>query len=138
MSNAVVIATDHGKAILLISGGIFREVKDRQYYVGQRLEWDEEKSVHTAHVLRRGLLIAACLVLLLSSSTFAVTKYVPWTVVSVALGETSIQYRVNVRNEVLSVATDTEEGLAILDTVSAEPYEPLQAAMERTLSAIQT
>ena len=138
MSNAVVMATDHGKAILLISGGIFREVKDRQYYVGQRLEWDEEKRVHTAHVLRRGLLIAACLVLLLSSSTFAVTKYVPWTVVSVALGETSIQYRVNVRNEVLSVATDTEEGLAILDTVSAEPYEPLQAAMERTLSAIQT
>ena len=137
MSSAVVMATNHGKAILLISGGIFREVKDRQYYVGQRLNWDEEKSLCSAHVLRRGLLIAACFVLLLSSSTFAVTKYVPWTVVNVALGETSIQYRLNALNEVLSAEADTEEGQAILETVSTEPYEPLQTAMERTLSAIQ-
>lgn len=137
MSSAVVIATDHGKAILLISGGIFREVKDRQYYVGQRLTWDEGKSLRSAHVLRRGLLIAACFVLLLTSSAFAVTKHVPWTVVSVALGETSIQYRLNALNEVLSAEADTEKGQAILETVNTEPYEPLQTAMERTLSAIQ-
>ena len=137
MNSAVVMATDHGKAILLISGGIFREVKNRQYYVGQRLNWDEEKSLRSAHVLRRGLLIAACFVLLLTSSAYAVTKYVPLTMVSVALGETSIQYRLNALNEVLSAEADTEEGQAILETVSTEPYEPLQTAMERTLSAIQ-
>ena len=137
MSSAVVMATYHGKATLLISGGIFREVKDRQYYAGQRLNWDEGKSLRSEHVLRRGLLIAACFALLLTSSAFAVTKYVPWTMVSVALGETSIQYRLNALNEVLSAEADTEEGQAFLETVSTEHFEPLQTAMERTLSAIR-
>ncbi len=132
-SHAVVLAVKNRKAVILASGGIYEEIPNQDYFVGQKIVW-KQKQHDTVSLLRRGLMIAACLVLLLSSSGLAAAKYLPWTIVSVALGETTVQYRLNAWNEVLSVQTETEEGKTLLETVSAASYEPIRTVMERTLA----
>ena len=82
--------------------------------------------------------MAACLTLLLSSSGWAAAKYLPWTVISVALGETGVQYRLNAWNEVLSAESLTADGQALLDTVEAASHEPLASVMARTLSTLHS
>ena len=133
-SLAVVLAVKNRKAVILASGGIYEEVPNQDYFVGQKIVW-KQKQHDTMSLLRRGLMIAACLVLLLSSSGYAAAKYLSWTIVSVALGETTVQYRLNAWNEVLSVQTETEDGQALLETIDAASYEPIRAVMERTLTA---
>ena len=131
-TNAVVLAVKNRKAVVLASGGIYAEVPDQHYFVGQRIAWARKQS----HALRWAVLLAACLTLLLSSG-FAASKFLPWTVVSVALGETAVQYRLNAWNEVLSAETATEDGQSLLKTVEAAAYEPLETVMQRTLSVIR-
>ena len=133
-SCAVVLAVKNRKAVILASGGIYEEIPNQDYFVGQKIVW-KQKQYDTMSLLRRGLMIAACLVLLLSSSGYAAAKYLSWTIVSVALGETTVQYHLNAWNEVLSVQTETEDGQALLETIDAASYEPIRAVMERTLTA---
>ncbi len=134
-TNAVVLAVRNQKAVILAKGGIYEEIPNQGYYAGERIVWKCKKTASA--ILRRSLTIAACLVFLLTSSVIAGAKYLPWTYVSVALGETSVQYCLNARNEVLSADADTEEGQAILEQVAVMPYESLEGTMERTLSALQ-
>ena len=133
-SCAVVLAVKKRKAVILASGGIYEEIPNQDYFVGQKIVW-KRKQHDTVSLLRRGLMIAACLVLLLSSSGLAAAKYLPWTIVSVALGETTVQYRLNAWNEVLSVQTETEDDQALLETIGVASYEPIRPVMERTLTA---
>ena len=134
-TNAVVLAVRNQKAVILAKGGIYEEIPNQGYYAGERIVWKCKKTASA--ILRRSLTIAACLVFLLTSSVIAGAKYLPWTYVSVALGETSVQYCLNARNEVLSADADTDEGQAILEQVAVMPYESLEGTMERTLSALQ-
>lgn len=131
-ANAVVLAVKNKKAVVLASGGIFAQIPDQHYFVGQKILWTRRRP------LRRALLMAACLTLLLSSSGWAAAKYLPWTVISVALGETGVQYRVNAWNEVLSAESLTADGQALLDTVEAASHEPLATVMARTLSTLRS
>ena len=131
-ANAVVLAVKNKKAVVLASGGIFAQIPDQHYFVGQKILWTQRRP------LRRALLMAACLTLLLSSSGWAAAKYLPWTVISVALGETGVQYRVNAWNEVLSAESLTADGQALLDTVEAASHEPLATVMARTLSTLRS
>ncbi len=131
-ANAVVLAVKNKKAVVLASGGIFAQIPDQHYFVGQKIVWTQRRP------LRRALLMAACLTLLLSSSGWAAAKYLPWTVISVALGETGVQYRVNAWNEVLSAESLTADGQALLDTVEAASHEPLTSVMARTLSTLRS
>lgn len=133
-SCAVVLAVKNRKAVILASGGIYEEIPNQDYFVGQKIVW-KQKQHDTVSLLRRSLMIAACLVLLLSSSGLAAAKYLPWTIVSVALGETTVQYRLNAWNEVLSVQTETEDDQALLETIGVASYEPIRPVMERTLTA---
>lgn len=133
-SPAVVLAVKNRRAVILASGGIYEEIPNQDYFVGQKIVW-KRKQHDTVSLLRRGLMIAACLVLLLSSSGLAAAKYLPWTIVSVALGETTVQYRLNAWNEVLSVQTETEDDQALLETIGVASYEPIRPVMERTLTA---
>ena len=134
-TNAVVLAVRNRKAVILAKGGIYEVIPNQGYYAGERIAWKCRKT--GSAILRRSLTIAACLVLLLTSSVIVGTKYLPWTYISVALGETSVQYCLNARNEVLSADADTEEGQAILEQVAVMPYESLEGTIERTLSALQ-
>lgn len=131
-ANAVVLAVKNKKAVVLASGGIFAQIPDQHYFVGQKIVWTQRRP------LRRALLMAACLTLLLSSSGWAAAKYLPWTVISVALGETGVQYRLNAWNEVLSAESLTADGQALLDTVEAASHEPLATVMARTLSTLRS
>lgn len=131
-ANAVVLAVKNKKAVVLASGGIFAQIPDQHYFVGQKIVWTQRRS------LRRALLMAACLTLLLSSSGWAAAKYLPWTLISVALGETGVQYRLNAWNEVLSAESLTADGQALLDTVEAASHEPLASVMARTLSTLRS
>lgn len=131
-ANAVVLAVKNKKAVVLASGGIFAQIPDQHYFVGQKILWTRRRP------LRRALLMAACLTLLLSSSGWAAAKYLPWTVISVALGETGVQYRLNAWNEVLSAESLTADGQALLDTVEAASHEPLATVMARTLSTLRS
>ena len=131
-ANAVVLAVKNKKAVVLASGGIFAQIPDQHYFVGQKILWTRRRP------LRRALLMAACLTLLLSSSGWAAAKYLPWTLISVALGETGVQYRVNAWNEVLSAESLTADGQALLDTVEAASHEPLATVMARTLSTLRS
>ena len=131
-ANAVVLAVKNKKAVVLASGGIFAQIPDQHYFVGQKIVWTQRRP------LRRALLMAACLTLLLSSSGWAAAKYLPWTVISVALGETGVQYRLNAWNEVLSAESLTADGQALLDTVEAASHEPLASVMARTLSTLHS
>lgn len=134
-SQAVVLAVKNRKAVILASGGIYEEIPDRAYFVGQKIAW-ERKQRDAVSMLRRGLMIAACLVLLLSSSGLVAAKYLPWTVVSVAYGEASVQYRLNAWNEVLSSEAVTEDGQALLDEVHTASHESIEAVMERTFAVL--
>lgn len=131
-ANAVILAVKNKKAVVLASGGIFAQIPDQHYFVGQKILWTRRRP------LRRALLMAACLTLLLSSSGWAAAKYLPWTLISVALGETGVQYRVNAWNEVLSAESLTADGQALLDTVEAASHEPLASVMARTLSTLRS
>ena len=131
-ANAVVLAVKNKKAVVLASGGIFAQIPDQHYFVGQKIVWTQRRP------LRRALLMAACLTLLLSSSGWAAAKYLPWTVISVALGKTGVQYRLNAWNEVLSAESLTADGQALLDTVEAASHEPLATVMARTLSTLRS
>ena len=133
-ANAVVLAVKNKKAVVLASGGIFAQIPDQHYFVGQKILWTRRPP----RALRRALLMAACLTLLLSSSGWAAAKYLPWTLISVALGETGVQYRLNAWNEVLSAESLTADGQALLDTVEAASHEPLASGMARTLSTLRS
>ena len=134
-ANAVVLAVRNRKAVILANGGIYEEIPNQGYHAGEKIVWKCKKTASAA--LRRGLMIAACLVLLLTSSVAAGTKYLPWTYVSVALGETTVQYCLNARNEVLSAQADTEEGQTVLEKVAVSPYESIEETMTRTLKAMR-
>lgn len=134
-SQAVVLAVKNRKAVILASGGIYEEIPDRAYFVGQKITW-KRKQCDMASMLRRGLMIAACLVLLLSSSGLIAAQYLPWTVVSVAYGEASVQYRLNAWNEVLSSEAVTEDGQALLDEVNTASHESIKTVMERTFAVL--
>ena len=132
-TNAVVLAVRRGKAVILKNGGIYEVIPNHGYFVGERI-----MAVQPLGKLRRRLMIAACFVLLLTSSLFVGAKYLPWTYISIASGETSIQYCLNARNEVLSAEAASEEGQAILDQVGVSAYEPIERTMERTLAAMRS
>ena len=136
-NRAVVVAVKKRKAVILVSGGIFREIRNRNYAVGQKINGEPVRGRQTSPVLRRGLLTAACLVLLLVSSALAAAKYVPWVSVTLACGETAVQYRLNALNEVLSASSDTEEGRALLRSLPPASCKPLGAVLEQALSAMQ-
>ncbi len=136
-ANAVILAVRNRRAVILESGGIYEEIPNQGYSVGERIEWTHKKNALPVTRLRKGLMIAACLVLLLTSSVLAGAKYLPWTYVSVALGETSVRYCLNARNEVLSAQADTGDGQTILEQVAVSPYEPIEETMTRTLNAMR-
>ena len=134
-ANAVVLAVRNRKAVILANGGIYEEIPNQGYHVSEKIVWKCKKTASA--VLRRSLMIAACLALLLTTSVAAGTKYLPWTYVSVALGETTVQYCLNARNEVLSAEADSEEGQTVLEQVAVSPYESIEDTMTRTLKVMR-
>lgn len=130
-NTAVVLAVRGGRAVILADGGVFQEVPDRHYAVGQVIDRPDARP-RSLRLLRRGLLAAACLTLI-ASSALAAARFVPWTYVDVALGESSVRYCLNLRNQVLSVQTAAD----LQEAAAAAPYEPIGTALERTLTALR-
>lgn len=152
--NALVMSVKDKKAVVLASGGRFLQIKNRNFLVGQRItlepslfsvsdrisfafENTKEKISNIAERLQyKGMIIIASAAILVPSSAYAATKYVPWTYVSLDKGAVSIQYQLNARGEVLSAEALTEEGQSVIESLNAIPYEKFEDTVERTLPVI--
>ncbi|MBQ8135942.1 MAG: hypothetical protein IJ174_00710 [Clostridia bacterium] len=129
---AVVVAVDHGRAVVLVDGGQFLEIADHAYRVGQQIEVTVS-SRGRRHPLRRAALLAACVTLMVASSGLAVTKYVPWTYVSMDSDAYSVQFTLNARGEVLD-ARDVQGGEALPFT----RFERAEEAERRVFASADT
>ena len=151
---AVVMSIKERKAVVLAKGGQFFQIRNKDFHVGQRItlepslfsltdrisfsfEHTKEFSRRMMNRLRyRGMVIIASIAILIPSSAYAATKYVPWTYVSLDTGAVSIQYQLNARGEILSTETLNDEGKAIIDTLEPIPFEKIEDAVDRTLNVI--
>ena len=151
---AVVMSIKERKAVVLAKGGQFFQIRNKDFHVGQRItlepslfsltdrisfsfENTKEFSRRIINRLRyRGMVIIASIAILIPSSAYAATKYVPWTYVSLDTGAVSIQYQLNARGEVLSTETLNDEGKAIIDSLEPIPFEKIEDAVDRTLNVI--
>ena len=133
--DAVVLEIRKKTAVVLASDGRFLRVRNHGYQVGQRIAESEQTPVRLRPVLRRTLLIAACLVLALGSSAMAASKYLVWSYAGVDVGDISVNYTLNFRNEVLSAEGNSEEAEQLLESLERIPYEPIDSAVERMVDA---
>jgi hypothetical protein len=153
---AVIMSVKEGKAVVLAAGGRFFKIKDRNFHIGQRIvlepslffmpdrisfsyEMLKKKLVSMRDRLKyKGLIILTSAALLIPTSAYAATKYVPWTYVSLDSGAVSIQYQLNARGEILSAETLSEEGQKVMEEVKMVRFEKFEKTVDRTLSMIQS
>ena len=133
--DAVVLEIRKKTAVVLASDGRFLRVRNRNYQVGQRIAETEQAPVRLRPMLRRTLLVAACLVLALGSSALAVSKWMVWSYAGVDVGEISVNYSLNFRNEVLSAEGNSEKADQLIGSLERIPYEPVDSAVERLMDA---
>lgn len=151
---ALVMSVKEKKAVILAAGGRFMQVKNRGFQVGQRIliepsllsvqdrAWFAAErfkgKLHrfTDRLKYKGLILLSCVSILVPTSAYAATKYVPWTYVSLDTGNVSIQYQLNARGEVLSAETLSDDGKAALDSITPVRYEKVEDAIDRALSVI--
>ena len=133
--DAVVLEIRKKTAVVLASDGRFLRVRNQNYHAGQRIAETEQTPVRLRPMLRRTLLIAACLVLALGSSALAASKYMVWSYAGVDVGEISVNYTLNFRNEVLSAEGNSEEADQLIGSLERIPYEPIDSAVERMMDA---
>ena len=135
--DAVVLEIRDKKAVVLASDGRFLQVRNEGYHVGQRIPEAEPTSIRPRSVLRRTLLIAACFVLVLGSSALAASKYMVWSYAGVDVGDLSVNYALNFRNEVLNAEGNSAEAEQLIGSLEKIPYEPVDSAVERILDATE-
>ena len=151
---ALVMSVKEKKAVILAPGGRFLQIKNRDFHVGQRIliepsllsvqdrvwfaaENAKEKIRCFADRLKyKGLIILSGVVILIPTSAYAATKYVPWTYVSMDTGNISIQYELNARGEVLSTETLNDDAKAVVDAIPPVRYEKVEDAIDRALNVI--
>ena len=135
--DAVVLEIQEKTAVVLASDGRFLRVRNQGYHVGQRIPEAEQTSIRPRSVLRRTLLIAACFVLVLGSSALAASKYMVWSYAGVDVGDLSVNYTLNFRNEVLNAEGNSAEAEQLIGSLEKIPYEPVDSAVERMLEAAE-
>ena len=133
--DAVVLEIRKKTAVVLASDGRFLRIRNQGYHVGQRIAETEQAPVKLRPMLRRTLLIAACLVLALGSSALAASKYMVWSYAGVDFGDVSVNYTLNFRNEVLSAEGNSEEAEQLIGSLERISYEPVDSAVERMMDA---
>ncbi len=151
---ALVMSVKEKNAVILAAGGRFMQVKNRDFQVGQRIliepsllsvqdrvwfaaERFKGKLHRLADRLKyKGLILLSCVSVLVPTSAYAATKYVPWTYVSMDTGNVSIQYQLNARGEVLSAETLSDDAKAALESITPVRYEKVEDAIDRALSVI--
>lgn len=131
--DAVVLEIRKKTAVVLAPDGRFLRVRNRNYQVGQRIPEAEQAPVRIRPLVRRTLVIAACLVLALGSSALAASKYMVWSYAGVDFGDISVNYTLNFRNEVLKAEGNSEEAEQLIDSMEKIPYEPVDSAVERMM-----
>ncbi len=134
--DAVVLEIRKKTAIVLASDGRFLRVRNQNYQVGQRIPESEQMPIRLRPVIRRTLLIAACLVLAIGSSALAASKYMVWSYAGVDVGDISVNYTLNFRDEVLNVEGNSAEAEQLIGSLEKIPYEPVDSAVERMMDAV--
>ena len=152
---AVVMSVRDGKAVVLARGGQFLKIKDRNFHVGERIilepsllslsdrvsfafENTKEKCSRMIDRLKyKGLIILSSVVILVPTTAYASTKYIPWTYVSLDTGSVSIQYQLNARGEILSTESLNEESQKIVNEAAPKRFEKVETVVERTLNAVR-
>ena len=133
--DAVVLESREKETVVLASDGRFLRVRNQGYQVGQRIPEAEQTPIRPRAVLRRTLLIAACFVLVLGSSALAASKYMVWSYAGVDVGDLSVNYALNFRNEVLNAEGNSTEAEQLIESLEKIPYEPVDSAVERMMDA---
>ena len=135
--DAVVLEVRGKTAVVLASDGRFLRVRNRNYHAGQRIAESEQTPVRLRPLVRRTLIIAACLVLALGSSAVAASKYMVWSYAGLDVGDISVNYTLNFRNEVLRAEGNSEEAEQLMESLEKVPYEPVDSAVERMIDAVE-
>lgn len=151
---ALVMSVKEKKAVVLAPGGRFLQIKNRDFHVGQRILIEpslltvQDRIWFAAETAKgnirrfadrlkyRGLIILSGVVILIPTSAYAATKYVPWTYVSMDTGSISIQYELNARGEVLSTETLNDDAKTVVDSIPPVRYEKVENAIDRALNVI--
>lgn len=128
----VVVKVNNKKAIVLNSEGIFEEVKNKGYVVGQRIP-DGLENRGKVMFLRRlaGIAVAACLLIAIVTGG-AYTYNKPTTVLSVDINP-SIEIVANTFNKVIdfdAINKDAEGVLANVDIKGKEIEDAVQSIVE--------
>lgn len=150
---AIVMSVNEHEAVILAPGGRFHKIKNRNFHIGQRIilepklfslsdrlsfavEDVKERVSHIIQALRyKGMIIAGAAILI-PTTAYAGTKYIPWTCVSLDRGNISIQYNLNALGEVLSTEPLSPEAEGLVDSMERVGFEKIERAMERTLDEI--
>ena len=151
---ALVLSVKEKKAVVLAPGGRFIQIKNRNFQPGQRIliepsllsvqdrayiafEETRKKLHRFADRLKyKGLIILSSLVILVPTSAYAASKYVPWTYVSMDTGGVSIQYQLNARGEVLSAEPLSDDAQTVINALPPVRFEKVEDTMDRTIKAI--
>ena len=133
--DAVVLEIRKKTAVVLAPDGRFMRIRNQGYHAGQRIATDDITPEKTRPVMRRTLLIAACLVLVLGSTALAASKYMAWSYADLEVGDVSVGYTLNYRNEVLRAESHSEAAESLLSAMEQIPYEPVDNAVERIMDA---
>lgn len=152
------MSVNEGKAVALAAGGRFLQIRDRNFHVGQEIMLEPsmfplisgfpDRISLRADILRRktkrladrlkyrGMIIMAGILVLVPSTAYAGTKYIPWTYVSLDTGSVSVQYQLNARGEVLSSNVLGGDGAEKPELPQPVRFEKIEDAVERTMAAI--
>ena len=151
---ALIMSVKEKKAVALVTGGSFIQIKNRNFKVGQRIILEPSLlsfSDRTAIALEntrgkigrivdrlryKGLIIISSLAILIPTSGYAAAKFVPWTCVNMDTGNISIQYKVNSFGEVLSTESLSDEAQTVVDELPPVRYEKVENAIDRAMKVI--
>lgn len=126
---AVIVEICGSRAAALSDDGIFRQVKNRRYSVGQEIVL---KATRRNTVLIRGTACAAAVMIMLCTTAWA--YYSPYSYVSLDVNP-SIEYTVNRFDRVLDCSAVNGDGAVIVDDLRLR-HKHIQDALSKTIEKL--
>ena len=142
---AVVISTDKDTATILGMDGIISRIKNNGYSAGDELNIRVlEKTASrgkitsiTSRISKNAARIAAAALVMIIGAGSVSVYAMPCSTVTVDINP-SLEYKVNVFNRVISVASYNDDGSGILDRIPAKlTNKSLDTVMDMTLDALE-
>lgn len=128
---AVVVETKGNKAVFLSDDGRFAEQANKNYSIGQEVEYAMKKNIGFKKIAAYAA--AACFILV--AGTGLLTYSIPSAYVSLDVNP-SVEYIVNMYDRVLSVRGLNEDGAEIIRELGSLKNRPIETAVSMTVDEI--